>query len=319
MNNKTFHRLLFILFISMVSCKQSNYIKYYQNVNEARYYFHNEDYATAKIYFERGFKKVNKHYDKDKLFYAACLYEEGEQQKAIEILKTNLWAKTGLNPMFYFKEMNDTLKDSILKIQQKYLDEHIRPLYDTDLEKEIKLRLEKDGRIRHAYQDAYTEGKDSIYLARIADTMNVIDDDNMRFMDSLSAIHGFWGGINAMSPHHPLRIFLMHTSQEWFTKNERLLYRSLKKGHILPIDYAMTIDRKKYMENGKPSYYLRWGSKSEIDATPEQYYKRCRKIGLSPYFMDNTDLVPPYGKLPSTTRFYEYYHEKNSNRSSKGK
>ena len=317
MNNKTFHRLLFILFISVISCKQSNYIKYYQNVNEARYYFHDEDYSTAKVYLEKGLKKVEKPYGRDLVTYAICLFKDGRKKEATDIFATNLHARWAFT--YLTEEMGEQLQDSILVLNKKFLDEHFYPLYHSALEKEIQRRLDEDRRIRYAYQDAYTEGQDSIYLARIADTTNMIDDGNMRFMDSLSTIHGFWGGINAMSPHHPFRIFLMHTSQEWFTKNERLLYRSLKKGHILPIDYAMTIDRKKYMENGKPSYYLRWGSKSEIDATPEQYYKRCRKIGLSPYFMDNTDLVPPYGKLPSTTRFYEYYHEKNSNRSSKGK
>lgn len=301
----------------MVSCKQTNYIKYYQNVNEARYFFYHKDYTNAKICFEKALNKVEKPYEQDLAMFAICIFKNGNTKDAIDIFTTNLHTKWAFN--YLKKEMDEQLQDSILVLNKTFLDEHFYPLYDSELEKEIQWRLDEDRRIRHSYQNAYTEGKDSIYLAWITDTMNSIDEANMRFMDSLTNIHGFWGGINAMPPHHPFRIFLMHTSQGWFNENERFLYSSLKKGHILPIDYAMTVDRKKYMENGKPSFYLRWGSKSEIDVTPEQYYKRCIKIGLSPYFMDNTDLLPAYGKLPATTRFYEYYHEKNSNSSIKRK
>lgn len=305
--DKRYFSIVALIFM-LISCKETNYIKYYQYINEARYYFFNQDYKNARIYFENGFKKVEKHYDLDEMFYAACLYEEGEEKRAIEILETNSTTLMGTNSRHYFRDMPQEVKDSIITINNKYVNDSIMPLINSDLFQEIERRLKEDRIVRDKYREASNKGTDSLILQLIVDTMEMVDLNNRFFLDSVYLKHGFLGGVNWIAPRQT-HVFLLHASQEWFWKNKRFLYKALKKGHILPVDYASVIDRKQYAENNKPSYYFRWGGGNDSLPSPKEFFKRCNKIGLSPYFRDVVDLVPALGELPQTTPFYEYYHE----------
>ncbi|MCO5259479.1 MAG: hypothetical protein M9916_04985 [Crocinitomicaceae bacterium] len=234
--------------------------------------------------------------------------EEGEEKRAIKILETNLTTLMGTNSRHYFRSMPSQLKDSIREINQKYIDDSIMPLINSDLFQEIERRLQEDRIVRDKYTEASNKGSDSLILQLILDTMKLIDEDNRNFIDSVYQKQGYLGGINWVVPRQTY-IFLTHSTPEWFQENKKFLYKSLKKGHLLPVDYAIAVDRREYSEKGKPSYYFRWGGANDSLPSPEKFFKRCNKIGLSPYFKDDLDTTPALGDLPKTTPFYEYYHE----------
>ncbi len=313
---KNYLSSIFLVFLYIItSCKQTNYIKYHQKVNEAHFYFYNNDLVLAKEFFEKGFSKVNIPMERDLFLYSICLWNNNERDKAIEILDTNMFTSLAFNQnrIGYFSGITKKTINEIDAKNNLFLNEKLKKFNNSELSEKLDNIASRDREIRKKYLEIVNspvQYQDSSLLKLISDSLSIISQENFILLDSIFDRYGYLGG-TIWPTRVPLSTIMMHSSIEWVKKNNSFLKKELKRGHLLPVDYAMIIDRKKYIEKGmKYSFYNMWGDINTEVVTPKEYFKRAKSIGLSPYFDFSTDKIPVYGRTPQKSIFYEKYFKK---------
>jgi hypothetical protein len=302
--------LPFVIALFVTSCKTNNYLKYHRLVNEAHYSYHNAYLDTARIYFEKAFKKVKIPFDRDLIYYSACLWEVGEKEDAIEILDTNLFTSTFLYPNYAFLDMSDSMKTAIKDRNRKFIDNKTQLFQSTSLYKLVDFLDSEDRRIRSKWKvisESYNG--DSSEIKNCLDSMRIIDNYNLEVLDSIFKINGYLGGVNWFDTRQ-LHYIMIHSNEKWLLDNRKFFLSELKKGHILPIEFAIPIDRLLYHDKQLPEYYGQY-FKDIGSMNPKDYFEHANSIGLSPYFL-YSDRFPNARSIPKTTPFYEYYKERKS-------
>tara|TARA_R110002072_G_scaffold238038_4_gene395451 strand:- start:525 stop:1358 length:834 start_codon:yes stop_codon:yes gene_type:complete len=269
----------------------------------------------SQKYFEIGFSKVKTAMERDLFLYSICLWNNNERDKAIRILDTNQFTSLAFNQnrIEYFDNITDELISVTKTKNSLFLKHKIDKLNNSKLFKQLDDIAIREREIRKQYLsivNSSVEFQDSNMLELITDSMSIISHENFIILDSIFNEYGYLGG-TIWPTRVPLSTIMMHSSVEWVEKNKAFLKKELKKGHLLPVDYASVIDRKLYREKGmKYSFYNMWGDINIETVTPEVYFKRANAIGLSPYFDYSTDRIPGFGRMPDKAVFYEKYYEK---------
>lgn len=297
----------------LIGCKSNNYINYYQYSNEANYYFYDSQYDHARNIYEKGFARVPVPLERDLMFYSICLWETGERTRAINILDTNYYTGVALNPSHYFSDMDSTLKNEIIHKNGVFIKRKMDS-FNTSKKYKIVDSLDKvDRHVRERLSRALKNPTvDSLRIHQLFDSLSITSLKIYPILDSLFKHEGYLGGVNWFYSRQ-LYFLLIHSPEWWYEENKQFLYKELKRGHILPIDYARCLDRIKYIGNGNPSYYWQWGYNPERDSlNPDKFFRRQNSIGLSPYFF-YSDLTPPKGEMPKCTPFYEIYRQQKDN------
>jgi|GEM_PF-5162635 len=298
---KTSNFFILILFIATLSaCKSTNYLKYYRNMNEAQFYFYQKDYKTARHYYEQGLKKVNTYLDRDLLYYASCLWKTGgDTQQVIAILDTNIYFSS--SRLTYFKGMNDSLKNEIIKTNKLFKEQKENRFYNSPEYLLLDSLYAPRKTINKVFNEVIGETyNDSTAYYIVQQKLKTIDSLNTIVVDSLIQAYGYPGGVNwAIPARIPIHFMMMYSDSKWRLKKQKFLYKELKMGHLLPYDYYLYIFSSEWL-------YLKYCTGETGDLTPALFFKRANKIGLSPYFIFS-DLFYAINTLPRITAFYEDY------------
>ncbi len=199
----------------------NNYLFYYQQINEADYYFYQQDYQKAQDKFKSGFSKVEYPLEVDLYKYSICLINTGFVEKGIEILDTNQFTRLGFSEYHsaYFNPINDSLKQIILNRNRRFISQKEKVFESKNLkllnlidslktiDRDIRLRL-----INHEFDSE----------KGIRDSINKIDLMATNLIDSIINLHGYLGGVNwssTRSPMGPLHLLMLHCDKNWFKNN----------------------------------------------------------------------------------------------------
>jgi hypothetical protein len=260
------------------------------------------------MYFEKAFRQVTTAFDRDLIYYSICLWEVGEKEKAIKILDTNIFTSNVLAPNYAFLNMPDSLKLKIKERNTQFLDKKWNEFQSASLYKLVDSLDKEDQRIRDKWRKLNDNfNGDSTEIKKCLDSVEIIDDYNLRALDSIFEKNGYLGGTNWLFTRQ-LRYIMIHSNEDWLLKNKKFFLSELKRGHMLPVEFAVPMDRFLYNSKNLPEFYGQY-LKEIGSITAEEYFEHSNSIGLSPYFI-YSDMLPKARTLPKTTPFYEYYKER---------
>ena len=287
--------LLFILISSGVCFSQKakeNYIIYYNYANEGEFYFYENEYDSAVIYFEHAFKFASEPSPYHQEKYARALWKLDNRKKAIEELQQNYHYR-GVDTNWYTglsqKEI-DKINTTRMKIWNNYSEE--RKLYHSF--------VDSLANIDQYFRNTYYNDTTTRHLIWEQDDLNGIA------LIEFTIKHGFPGGKNYWG--HNLSAMILHMSPEWFIENYALLISEVHKGNLEPWMLAQGIDRMFTVEvdDEKINPYNRYWRKSKIN--PFLMFQNCIAIGVSPYYHFNWRT-----SRPEQTIHFDYYKENKKN------
>lgn len=302
---------LFILsvLVLLYSCKTSNYIKYHRIINEAEYSFYNEDYQTAAQLYGKAFNKVKIPIEADMYFYAASLWEIGEQAQSMALMDTMLYLEWKLTKTGFFQGMDSlTMRELIQKneakvavINQRRDNEPLLIVFDSINERDQKPR-------RNINEVLANYPMDTLKIWQAGREVAKADSINQLTVDSLIKQHGFIGGVHFPANPQIMHLFLMH-SLEWVYHNPRLFRKAIRQGRLLPQDFAVPYDKSLLWYKGEETVRYGQFTNKLQGVSPEKVFKEARKIGISPYFIELNN-PQKRGRQPEKHFYYEYYKER---------
>lgn len=279
--------IVFVFFCSFIG-NSKNYIPYYNLTNKAEWFYDNQEFDSAKFYFEQAFKMEVKKKTKDVWIYIKILNAEGKRHKIYKILKHHInEIGGGLEPFSkYLKKDGILLKDK----QYAKLDAIMR---DSTLafwqeEKEIYRILEEmdvqDNWIRNLFDDNYqdtmlhpTTNKNITFsqMLKEVDSLNYLEFKRL-FEEFHLADHEIDGAI--------LTNLLIHQTEHFFLLEEQYK-RMLENGNLDPWIYARTYDRALSYKNGLYKYFAYPYNAQDLKCISyEEVIKNRLSIGLSIYY-----------------------------------
>lgn len=260
-----------------------NYIDYYNFANEAEYYFHNEQYDSAVIYYERGFQFVNIPYPSHYYRYSKALWKLGERSKVIRAFKKGYCGNSFIHTNGeWFAGMSEKTK---MKIKGA-IDKRISRIEDVAFTPFIDSLMERDQALRKLIDSvkviAHSENKEAD-LASAYILMELQDSTNGVRLIEFVRTHGFPGGINA-GWNQRLATLLVHMNRDWYLENFALLKEEIRKGNLEPWMFAMGFDRAIAI-SGNVVWFNIDGHKSQYIA-PDEFsaFQNCVEFGISPYY-----------------------------------
>lgn len=280
--------LLIILLLVLLVGNSKNYIPYYNLTNKAEWFYDNQEFDSAKFYFEQAFEMEVKKKTKDVWIYIKILNAEGKSHKIYKILKDHLnEIGGGLEPVSkYLLEDGIVLKDK----QNAKLD---RILRDSTLafwqeEKEIYRILEemekKDIWIRkgseHKLSDTILHPTTHKY-ATIREIMIEVDSSNyLEFKRLFEEFH--------LSDHEidgaVFSGLLLHQGI-YMLELDHLYLKMLMNGNLDPWIYASSFDRALSHKNGQHRYFAYLFDAKDLKCISyDEVIKNRLSIGLSIYY-----------------------------------
>ncbi|WP_146194187.1 hypothetical protein [Brumimicrobium oceani] len=292
---------------AITQSEKSNYIDYYNFVNEAEYNFYEMDYPKSVDLFEKAFKivdirKPDHHYN-----YCRALWEVDKTKKSIKELNKSAYSNYFLADTTYFEGMTLDTRNRIVKIMEENEKEVMLNWKHTDF---IDSLTYHDQRIRKLISDSiqpyYSLRENDTLLEYHYKLMRAQDIKNGIALIEYSKKHGFPAGVNGAWDQSISRVVL-HLGRDWIIENYYYLMGELKKGNIEPVALTRAIDRYFVNEtscNEIVSPYNSYFGKNFND--PFLLFMNCKSMGLSPYYGYNWRLYPK-GWRPYPTEQDEIY------------
>lgn len=282
---------------------EDNYIAYYNYANEGDYYFYEENYDSAVVYYSKALEFADIFYPRHHYNYSRALWKIGNKKRALKELEKD-WQYMTLfieKDTSWFEGMEvkyrRKIEEKMLDQQKRFVDEPVKTFIDS-------LR-KMDQELRRSYSDsivlARERGDDSSYSKRFFTALRIQDSITGSLIIEYTTMHGFPGGKNA-NWNQLIATPMLHMPKEWFIKNYELLLNEVRKGNLEPWILAMGIDRmfvikKSEYENICPyNWYYHDGIED-----PFIVFQNSIKIGVSPYFRYYWFINP------SRSTYYEIY------------
>lgn len=313
--------LLFFLlpFLNVFAQKDTaNYIDYYKRINEANYYFYlaEPDYLQAKTYFEKAFSLKLNVFDADLYNYAKVLYEIGDTTKSIVILEKNRYSERLLSDTNYFRDLSPSRRMNLFrKGFENYLqNEKQQDLFlNTEEGKIINQVITKYQQDIAFYKDTLDEYKyDSVILASKKDSLRLKIKHDFMTLQPFFLKHGFFEGIkfNDIMYIQINSLFLNNVDTSFFRKHHLFLMDQIKKGNLSPETYARAYDSYQLSSNLKSERYGYIMRNIDKNISPNNYFKFCNEIGLSPYCTNIPDYRNNYRSLLiGTNQFFKTFKD----------
>lgn len=294
---------LLILLSSCVATKP-NYIKYYQNINEATYYLYAQKYDSANLYFERSFEFVPKIYDSDRYKYIISLNNSGRVEEALKLLKLN---STGFeqNDSIYFNNIPKDLR-ILFEAKALYNDSiFFDSLQKSDAYKKMMEIYKLDQKYRVKLSQLRQNG-DSLEQIKYIDSIKISNSINEKEILKMIKKGGLNAGVN--NPYSAYwTVVFVHLQYDFLLKNQKKFQREMLKGNLLPFHYYIGVDRAFHDDCNTKGLYLQYARNSIID-NPQDYFKVLSERGLSPYFY-KAHMAYNGGATPPKSSFFDYYRE----------
>lgn len=293
---------LLIVFCINSICYAQNYIQFRNCLNEASYWFYEEKFDSALVYFEKAEEFDYLFYPKDAHLYSRVLWELGENKKSIRVLR-----KGGIDSWFkkdttYYLGMDAIDRKKILKkipSSEKMMPPN-KSFFDTIVKNDQKYRQElKNLNIT-----------DSVQYEIVRAKMLKQDVLNREMLISYISEYGFPGGYFHTDPI--ITVLLLHATPDWYFENYGLLLNEIKAGRMNPRDFAFGFERAYNDKNCESNsiYYVYENPKISAKMNPELVFINRCLIGLDPYFDNPNNFLYKRGESPKKSIFYTYYSEK---------
>lgn len=280
--------LLFVAFSSFAQESKSNYIISNNYASEAEYWFHEQQYDSAVVYYAKAFEFASEPHPTQRYNCAKALWKLKKFEPSIDMLSQ---CRLGRIDTAWFSglpsariaeitaelDRNNAKDDSIKKCS----------VYNAFMDS----LMEIDNFYRIDYDPA-----DSIKKA----ICEYHDSCNGDAIIQFTKKFGFPAGVNTCWDQTAATI-LLHMSPEWFVENYALLYNEVVKGNLEPWMLARGIDRMFTVEIGeaKINPYNRYWRESQIN--PFLMFYNCVSLGVSPYYNFN------WSGKPVKTIHFDYY------------
>jgi len=298
--------------VLMYSCKSTNYIKYHRIVSEAEYSFFKGDYRNSSKLYEKAFKKVKVPVENDMYFLSASLWEIGMQEKSVALLDTLYLTEWMLMKSGFYQGMDSVLRNEIIvankpKVKEIHDKRDTHPLLSV-----FEFMDERDQLARRQWEEIMNEHPNDKLLQQQAwKQVDSVDALNLLMIDSLINIHGFIGGV--CFPAHPkiMHLSLQH-QLEWVYENPKIFTKAIKQGRLFPELYASAYDKALILIEKDSIMKFCQYSRKKHGVNPEEVFKDCKKIGVSPYYFETLLFPNKKGSQPEKHFYYDYYEARKS-------
>jgi len=296
--------IFLILIFTSYHLYSQNYFEYYKNVNNAGIAIIEAKYDSALYYYQKAFKDVKVQYAKDLYNAAICASYTGNNIMGIQYVERIL--RKGMTFNIFKKESFKGLKSckewKALKKKSKSLIIDGRNKWDIQLRKKIDDIYNDDQYFRKK------RGSYSLY----GDTISKIDSINFIKLSDIILKYGYpdENNLGFKKPwdidNTKFYIIVRHYYQNRGYLLSDILYKEVKKGHLLPNIYAELEDKKNNYLVGDDKYgtivfFKINGKIKENKRTNEQiqeYNKNRKLLGLESYDDYKKKVLFMEGKTP---------------------
>ncbi|MCO5259482.1 MAG: hypothetical protein M9916_05000 [Crocinitomicaceae bacterium] len=293
---------LFVINSIVYTCDAQNYIPFRNNLNEAEYWFYQEKWDSAAVYYGKAETFGYKFFPKDAHLYSRVLWETNNRKKSIDVLLN--WGVHYLfkNDTTYYRGMSEENREKILL--------EIAP--DTIMIPTNKIFFDTLIKYDQLYRKQFNNilKEDSIQRALLKTKMDFQDSINReRFLEYIKE-YGFPGGY--YYPNPDVTAIILHIPPDWLFRNYVLFLKEIKGGRMDPYHFGIILDRAFYDNSCKTQtlYNLYVSSNTVVSTSPEIIFINRCLIGLSPYFDNPNNSILKRGQTLRKTIFYDYYNEK---------
>ena len=277
--------IVFALFCSFIG-NSKNYIPYYNFTNKVEWFYDNQEFDSAKFYFEQAFKMEVQKKTKDVWIYIKILNAAGKSHKIYKILMHHInEIGGGEEPVSKYLK-----KDGIVMMDKQYakLDAMLRDSMFAfwQEEKEIYRILEEmdvqDNWIRNG-----SELSDTILHPITHKGMTIremtIEVDSLNYLEFKRLFDEFH-----LEDHEidgaVLSNLLLHQTRHFFQLGENYK-KMLMNGNLDPWIYASSFDRALSHKNGQHRYFAYLFDAKDVKCISyEEVIKNRLSIGLSIYY-----------------------------------
>jgi len=281
-----------------------NYISFRNMLNEANFWFYEQQYDSARVYYEKAEEFNLKFFPEEIHLYSRTLWELGLKDKSISFLINS-----------------DGLKDFFLKDTTYYLGLSLEKRLSISLKlNRVELDLLTNRMIFydslrnldqiHRFKASNFE-KGTIKYDSIWKIINYQDSLNWETFIKEIKLNGYPGGYS-MAPVGPGTI-LIHAGSDRLLKDYSLFIKEFDAGRMSSYDFANAIDRFFVMKNNQSMYNMYLGKEEDEVPSPIMIFVNRCLIGMSPYYDVYIPKLYPRGKTPPKSKLYEYYKRSKEN------
>lgn len=277
------------------------YISFRNVLNEASYWFYEQNFDSSLTYFQIAEEYNIPFFPIEAHLYSRTLWEKGQNNKSIEILKK--WGRSDFfnNDTTYYFGLPQNERINILKSLSDF---------NMELSNNTLLLIDRLGRWDQVYRKAVrtTTHKDSIEIYNRL----IKYQDSVNFFILIKEIetNGYPDGY--VFSGVKLSAVLLHANPSLFLKYYKILYNEIENGRMNLYDFARAIDRAvttPESHNFKPYNAYFSLNEQEIYSAELVFINRCN-IGMSPYFDEQGPRMYRRGATPNKSKLYEYYKSK---------
>jgi tetratricopeptide (TPR) repeat protein len=291
---------MFALLLHGFNLKAQDYISFQNSLNEGNYWFYEGNFDSALVYYQQAEKFKILFYPEESHCYSRTLWEIGDRNKSISILKKGGFDNFFIKDTTYYPglslEERRKIASKMIFTELDILSDEI-PYYD-------KL-VEKDQSCRKILL-SFPEG--SVQFDSMLVILNKVDSINFEALVERIKLNGFPGGykIDPIGPY----LLLLHAGKERILREYQLFMNEIKNGRMSHLAFTRAVDRFFSTEDNQSPYnsYLLLEER-EIDCPELIFINRC-KIGMSPYYDMYVPRLYPRGQSPNKSRLYDYYKRK---------
>lgn len=279
-----------------------NYIPFRNNLNEAEYWFYEEKWDSAVVYYDKAETFGYKFFPKDAHLYSRVLWETGNKEKSVDVLLS--W---GINYLFkndttYYQGMDGKLREKILSdiAPDSVVIPPNKIFFDTLIEYDQLYRRQLSNIPR----------EDSIQRAPLMAKMDYQDSINRELFLGYIKEYGFPDGYYYTNPD--VTAIMLHLHPDWLFKHYTVFLSEIKAGRMNPYHLGIILDRAFQDKSCKTQtlYNLYVSNNTVVSTSPEIIFINSCLIGLSPYFENPNNAILKRGQQMTKSNFYNYYREK---------
>lgn len=287
---------ILLLFFSHKINAQKNYIEYFNKINEAEYQYSLGNYKSALLYFDFALKN-NKILRRDVYTYAELLCINNKVKRAKAILLQ--FAKLGYNrDILFYKNPNfEAIKNDSNFIKQIYIESEGKHIVDIKLSKFVDSINHIEDSLRNTITTFFPKYEDGVGWQKFYTLYPYYKEFHEYFMNYCRK-NGYPSYIK--SGTDLARLLLVHISTEYSLELEKIMYRQLCNGEVLPIEYANLVDKPSFFSDSAQNckYYVLKQCKNPQNW--DEIINNRKDIGLSVYFNGFQANLPSF-KMPKLT------------------
>lgn len=226
------------------------------------------------------------------MYKADSLFKIHQVDSAVNIYKKSFLGVDYVHTSFLKKlsnclEVNGNIEEAeyyqgLIEEQLKGTNSHLIEMVDSLFKEDQKVRKMKYNRASRCYRKCSEKCRKHKRHQKLITENVLVNESNINHLIHLISIHGFLGEETLGAKSYKAKLLLLHYDRDTLNRVlEPILDKALNKGGLLPLDYAMIIDRHLY-NYSKFQKYWTWScmSESKFNFSELEVMKNRENIGL---------------------------------------